>query len=220
MTNKKIKKIIFYGGTGQAKVMKAIADFSELELLIVFDDTEDLVAPFDDIPLCNGNQIENWISSRDDIDEIGFSITIGNPHGKVRLLLSEKLKSLGLTPVTLIHPSAIIAKNALIGEGCQIHAGTIIGEEVQIGNQCIINTKSSIDHETILSDGVELTPNVTLCGNIKIGLCSTIYSSATVLPHLSIGDNVIVGAGSLVTKDITNGSFVYGVPAKLKKKEK
>lgn len=213
-----LKKIVFYGGTGQFKVMKEISDYYNLEILAIFDDTPNLTTPCKEISLFQGSYLEHWVNDRNDISEIGFCISIGNPHGKFRVDLSKKLKSYGLKPVSLIHPSAIIAKNCTIDEGVQIHAGAIVGEEVIIGKQCIINTKASVDHECVLEDGVELTPNATLCGNIKVGKYATIYSSATVLPNLIIGSNSIVGAGSLVNKNIIENTVVVGVPAKFLKK--
>ena len=213
-----IKKIVFYGGTGQAKVMKAIADYYCLETIAVFDDTLNMESPFNGIPIYSGLELESWLKNRNDIHEIGFCISIGNPHGNIRLKLSKKLKHYGLTSISLTHPTAIIAKNSNIGEGAQIHAGAIIGEEVIIGNQCIINTKVSIDHECVLEDGVELTPNVTLCGNVKVENCATVYSSATILPNLIIGSNAVVGANSLVNKNIRKDIIVVGTPAKFLKK--
>ena len=215
---KNIKKIIFYGGTGQSKVMKTIAEYNNLEVLAVFDDTPNLKSPFNNLPIYYGNELENWVKSRNDVDEIGFCVSIGNPHGDARLIIAQKLKSYGLTSISLIHPSAIIAKNSFIGEGVQVHAGAIIGEEDIIGNQCIVNTKSSIDHECVLEDGVEVAPNATLCGNITVKRCATIFSSATILPNLIIGANAIVGANSLVNADVNQDIMVVGSPAKFLKK--
>lgn len=208
-----MKKIIFWGGTGQSKVMRPVAETNGYELVAVFDDTMNLTPPFTDIECFHGSHFQDWIEKRS--NDLYFSITIGNPNGHIRKKLSDMLKMKGLKPATLIHLSAIIAANAIIGEGAQIHAGAIIGEEVIIGDQCIVNTRASIDHECILGTGVEIAPGSTLCGCVILQDFSTVFAGATVFPRVHIGKHAIVGAGSLVTKDIENNAISFGVPAKV-----
>lgn len=69
---------------------------------------------------------------------------------------------------TLAHPSAIIARDAEIGEGTVIMAGVIIQPGVKIGRHCIINTKASIDHDCVIGDFVHIGPGCTLCGNVTV----------------------------------------------------
>jgi sugar O-acyltransferase (sialic acid O-acetyltransferase NeuD family) len=208
-------KIILWGGTGQAKVVRPIIDYFGSEVIAVFDDTLNLTSPFNDVPIYHGwNGFLDWIKDKNR-NEIGFCIAIGNPHGLVRLKLHTELIKEGLKPITLAHPSAIIEKNAVIGEGTQIMAGAIIQAEAKIGRQCIINTKASVDHECILSDGCEIAPGATLCGSIFLGTNVWIGAGATVLPRIKINENSIVGAGALVNKDIEENTTVVGVPVKV-----
>ncbi|MDZ7646829.1 MAG: acetyltransferase [Cytophagales bacterium] len=207
--------VILWGGTGQAKVNRSIIEYYGSKVVAVFDDTPNLISPFQDVEIyCGWNAFLDWINSRLDRSEIGFSIAIGNPHGRVRLKLQEKLIHQGLNPISVIHPTATIAKNATIGRGVQIMAGAIIQPEVKIGDQCIINTNASVDHEDILEDGVEIGPGATLCGNVHIEVNGWIAAGAVILPRLKIGHDSIVGAGSLITKDVLSGLVVYGSPAK------
>jgi sugar O-acyltransferase (sialic acid O-acetyltransferase NeuD family) len=211
------KKIIFWGGTGQAIVNKEIIDLLNFELVAIFDDTINLKSSFNDIRLYNGWEgFKNWKVGKD-LSQYFFSIAIGNPHGDIRVNISEKLKSYGLLPISLIHPSAIINKDTIIGEGVQIMAGVVIQARVVLGNQCIINTNASIDHEVVIGAGCEIGPGATLCGNIQLDNNVWICAGATILPRLKIGENSIVGAGSLLTKSVTSNQIFYGVPAKFKK---
>lgn len=209
------KEIILYGGTGQAKVVKPIIEFYESKVIAVFDDTIGLEPPFKDVKLfCGFESLLEW-KEKVASEKIGFSITIGNPYGNVRLKLHDKLVRLGFTPTIIIHPESIIAKNCEIGDGSQIMAGAVIMPEAKIGRQCIINTNASIDHECIIDDGCEVAPGATLCGNVKMHRNSWVCSGATVLPRMSIGENSIVGAGSVVINDIEDNKTVVGVPAKI-----
>jgi sugar O-acyltransferase (sialic acid O-acetyltransferase NeuD family) len=212
--NKLPPKVILWGGTGQAKVVRPIVEYYGAKVVAVFDDTPNLKPPFSDIELyCGCEGFQKWIDSQRR-EELGFSITIGNPHGRVRLRLHDFLVKEGLTPITVVHPTAWIAENAIIGLGSQVMAGAIIGAEARVGRECIINTKASVDHEVVLEDGVEIAPGATLCGIVHVGTAAWICAGATILPRVNIGADAIVGAGAVVTRDIPAGVKVVGIPAR------
>ena len=149
------EEIIFFGGTGQAKVVRPIIEYYGSKVVAVFDDTPKLQKPFQDIPLYLGNEFKEWIQTQRKL-KLGFCVTIGNPHGRLRIKLHHELEEEGLTPITLAHPTAFISQNAKIGVGSQIMAGSIIGPEVELGQDCIINTNANVDHESFLESGVEI----------------------------------------------------------------
>jgi sugar O-acyltransferase (sialic acid O-acetyltransferase NeuD family) len=207
-------KIILWGGTGQAKVVRPIIEYYGAKVVAVFDDTQNLTPPFSDIELhCGYEEFKRWVAIQNR-SELGFCIAIGNPHGRVRVQLHDKLKQEGLQPVTLAHPTASIADNAVVESGAQIMAGAVIAPEAKIGRECIINTKASVDHECILKDGVEVGPGATLCGLVKVGTNGWICAGATILPRINIGADAIIGAGAVVTKNVPAGQTVVGVPAR------
>ncbi|MBU1668536.1 acyltransferase [bacterium] len=80
------------------------------------------------------------------------------------------------------------------------HYGVTIEAYVQIGSHCSIYSVSTIDNK---QGAVHLKKNA------RIG------SHSTVLPNVTIGENSIVGAHSLVTEDIPDNVLAYGVPAKV-----
>jgi len=205
---------IIWGGTGQAKIVRPIIENHGLEVLAIFDDTEGLTPPFNDIPLYFGNDYDSWISQVDKRD-LKFCVAIGNPSGLVRIRIANRLTSDGLTPIDAVHKTAFISNSAVIGSGCQISAGATVLEEAVLGIQCIVNTNASVDHECVLGNGVEISPGVTLCGNVTIDDGAWIGAGATVLPGLQIGENSIVGAGALVVEDVPPNVVVVGVPSRI-----
>lgn len=213
------KKVIVWGGTGQSIVVRPIFEHFGSKIIAIFDDKVGLQSPFRDIPLyCGWDAFQLWIK-KENCQELGFCIAIGNPHGRIRLQLHERLKAEGLQPTTIAHPSAWIASDAEIGEGSQIMAGAIIQPQTRLGRYCIINTKASVDHEDVLADGVEIAPGATLCGDVSVGINAWICAGATVLPRIKIRADAVVGAGAVVTRDVPAGITVIGVPARPLKKQ-
>jgi len=209
------EEVVIWGALGQVLLTRDVIELNGSKVIAVFAEDDKHKAPFPDVPLYFGwEQFESWIRDKDP-SRIGFSLSI-NMDGRKRLAYHEKLTAKGLKPVTLIHPSAVIAGDAQIGEGSQIMAGVVIGPRARIGKQCIVNTRAGIDHETVLEDGAEISPGATLCGLIRVGTCSWIAAGATVLPMVRIGENAVVGAGSVVNKDVPAGTTVVGIPARPK----
>lgn len=200
-------RVILWGGTGQAKVVRPIIEYFEGKVVAVFDDTPGLKPPFSDVELHPGQTFETWIKTQE-TEGMGFCIAIGNPHGRVRLKLHDILARAGLSPVTVIHHTAWIAPTAKIGVGSQILAGAIVAAEAELGRQCIVNCNALVEHEAVLADAVEVAPSATVLGLTYVGVNSFIGAGATVLSRLKIGSDVTIGAGSVVAGDIADGETV------------
>lgn len=207
-------QVILWGGTGQAKVVRPILEHCGASIAAVFDDTEGLPSPFPDVPILRGwAGFQEWIRGRDR-KRLGFCAAVGNPHGRFRLALHAKMTAEGLSPVTIAHPAAYVEPSASVGAGTQIMAGAYVGVEAKLGLQCIINTMASVDHEDEIGDGSEIAPGGVLCGSVRMGINAWVCAGARVLPRLGIGDDAIVGAGAVVTRDVPAGATVIGVPAR------
>lgn len=207
---------VFWGGTGQAKVMRSLIQDLGHDVCAVIDDTPDLLSPFSGVPIFRGrNELEKMFMEVPATRSASYIITIGNPHAIARVELSSILASRGLKPYNAIHPSAIIRSNAQLGTSLQIHPFALVETDVIIGNHCIINSRATVEHECVLAQGVEIGPSATVCGRVSIEENSWIGAGATILPRVKIGKNVIVGAGAVVTDDIQDNEIHVGVPAKL-----
>ena len=143
-------------------------------------------------------------------------ITIGDCN--IRKDISRKIKVNRY--LTALHPSAIISPHCFVGDGTVIMPGVIINSDVIIGKHCIINTKSSVDHECRVADFVHIAPGATLSGNVDIGECSWIGVGTCVKQGIKIGSNCIIGAGSVVVRNIPDNVIAYGNPCKVIKQNK
>lgn len=208
-----LKPIIFWGASGQAKVLHEFIDRLGYTLAAVFDNARETVPPFPDVPLHYGpDGFRQWHENQGE-REIAALVAIGGGRGQDRLELQRFLQSEGLKAIVAIHPTAFVAANARVGEGSQILAQAAVCAEAQLGAACIVNTKASVDHECVLGLGVHIGPGATVAGCVRVDDYAFVGSGAVVLPRVRIGRNVIVGAGAVVTKDLPDFSVAVGNPA-------
>jgi len=80
--------------------------------------------------------------------------------------------------------------------------GITIEDNVQIGSHCSIYSLSTIDNKQ---------------GKVHIKRNAVIGTHSTIMPHITIGENAIVGAYSFVTSDIPDNAVAFGIPAKIKR---
>ena len=118
---------------------------------------------------------------------------------------------------TLIDPSVEISKYSSIGEGTIICAHTILTVNVEIGRHVIINLDCTIGHDAVLEDFVTLYPSVNISGNVKVGRDTELGTGVQIIQGKAIGESIIVGAGSVVIRDIVNEGTYVGVPTRVVK---
>ena len=126
-----------------------------------------------------------------------------------------------------------ISKGAVIGENCVVGEGVHIGPNIIIGDNCKIQNHSLLYEGVTLEDNVFLGPNTITTNDFtpqvggdwknsnrfrktlfKQG-CS-IGANSTIICGVTIGENSLIGAGSVITKNIPKNSTAFGNPAKLK----
>jgi len=113
---------------------------------------------------------------------------------------------------TFIGPFVEIQKDVKIGKNCKVQSHAFICELVEIGNNCFISHGAMFIND-VFSIGGPARGNRTLWKSTKIGNNVSIGTNATILP-VNICDNVVIGAGAVVTKDITSPGIYAGNPAK------
>lgn len=134
------------------------------------------------------------------------------PEGS-RASLYQKLKNIGYSFASIVHPTAYIGRGVSLAEGVQIMAGAVIQSGTSIGVNSIVNTKASVDHDCRIGRNVHLAPGVVLSGNVEVGDGSHVGIGACVIQNIKIGSNVMIAAGAAVIKMVPDSTTVKGVPA-------
>jgi sugar O-acyltransferase (sialic acid O-acetyltransferase NeuD family) len=208
--------MLIVGAKGFAKeVLEILHQLNETRNLVFYDDvnnnTPDLL--FNCFPVIKN--IDAAVEYLKNIDN-RFTLGIGNPISRKNL--ADKFNNIGGEFTSTISPDSKIGNfGSVINLGCNIMSGAIISNDVHISIGCIVYFNSIITHDCYIDKFVEISPGAKILGRTKIGSYSQIGCNAVILPDLTIGHNVVVAAGSVVTKNIPDNCMVAGVPAIIKK---
>jgi len=117
----------------------------------------------------------------------------------------------------------VIGDNTVIGDNVRIGSFCDIGKDVKIGKNCVIQCHVTISNGTVIGDNVFLGPKATILNDKyidgRIQPCqihdgARIGGASIILPGVTVGKDALVGAGSVVTRDVPDGKLVYGNPAR------
>jgi len=140
-------------------------------------------------------------------------LAIGIPAARRRV--AEALQLRGATFLTLIHPTAIVAPTAEIGEGAILCPYSIVSDSARVGRCALLNYHASLGHDASVGEYAVLSPYATLGGNAQIAEDVFLGMHASVGPGRRIGARSKISANSCALADAPTDSIIYGVPGRV-----
>lgn len=136
-------------------------------------------------------------------------------HNAARLAAAERLRRLGFGFPVLVHPSAVLAGSALLGEGTVVLPRVVLGAQARVGAFGILNSGCIVEHDALLAEGVHVGPGAVLPGHATVGARTLLGAGSCAVVGARIGADVVVGAGAAVVQQVPEGATVAGVPARV-----
>lgn len=131
----------------------------------------------------------------------------------VRIVEPVNLYGCTLGDDCFVGPFVEIQRGVVIGKRCKIQSHAFICELVTIGDDCVVSHGAKFINDPFSSGG-PAQGDRRLWRSTRVGSHVSIGTNATILP-VSIGDHVVVGAGAVVTRDLTEPGIYAGNPARL-----
>lgn len=129
-----------------------------------------------------------------------------------KMMLENCGRKVNIEKNAYFSPKVSLGDYSGIGVNAKIHGKCIIGHHVMMGEECIVITRNHNYSRTdipMMEQGFDEEMPVVIGNDVWIG------DRVTILPGVHIGDGCIIGAGTVVTKDIPSYSIAAGVPARV-----
>lgn len=206
------KKIILVGGGGHCKSVIDVAESAGFQIQGLLD-----------IPENVGKKVLGYsIVGTDDqipdyVNDALFIVTVGHiKDAALRIKLHQKIDDAGGTLATIIASTAHVSQYAQINEGSVIMHQAVVNADAIIGRGCIINTFANIEHDVKIGDYCHISTGAMINGNCVVGNETFFGSQSVMVNGVEIISGCVIGAGSLIRKNIIHKGIYSGNPATLK----
>lgn len=114
---------------------------------------------------------------------------------------------------TLVHPTVVMSQWVTLGPGTVVCAGVVLTCQIEIGEHCHLNLNTTVGHDCTFGAYCTVAPGVNVSGNCEFGDRVDVGTQAAFRQGLRVCDDVVVGMGAVVVKDIDEPGTYVGVPA-------
>lgn len=149
-------------------------------------------------------------------EKVDENVHIAIGDNETRKALALKAQESGKSLLCIKHPASSIAQSAFIGDGVFLASGCVVAAESRIQTAVIINHNSVVDHDTSIGAFSHIAPGAILCGYCNVGESVLVGAKACVLPTIHVGNAATIGAGAVVTRNVSENSVSLGVPSEVR----
>lgn len=213
-----MKKSIIIGAGTQGQVYASYLKEAGINVIGFIDDNENLVGQeVINIPVL-GKYSDLFSSKFKNLVQDVYC-PIGNNSVRVEYLSTLKKEGYGIPG--FIHHTVSIAPDVEIGEAVYMLAGNIVMPHTTIGNYIMVNMDSTIAHHVCIEDGVFISSGVNIGAMINVREKAYIGMGVTAMTGISeIGKETLIGAGTVIIRDVQEYTTVVGNPARIIKTKK
>lgn len=133
----------------------------------------------------------------------------------LRRAVATRAKSAGAEFVSLVYPGAVVGPTVRLGEGVVIAAGCALTTNIRLGNHVHLNLGCTVGHDSVIGDFTTLSQGVRVPGFVTIKEGCDFGTGAVCIDRITVFEWSIVGAGSVLIKDVPADTTVVGVPARV-----
>lgn len=204
------KDIVIIGASGFGReVAWLIEELDEWNIKGFIDDSDTLL----------GSSVNNYpvLGKTKDLlvcrEEIYVVIAIGNPEIRKNIYQSLSQNHVLSFP-NIIAKDVRIDKTIKLGIGNIICTHNVLTTNITLGNFNHINLSCTLGHDTVIHDFVTIYPGVNVSGNVTVHSYSELGTGSKIIQGKTINENIIVGAGGVVVRNLTQPGTYVGVPVK------
>lgn len=207
MTTPSGPRVVIFGASGHGKVVadallaagRAVDGFLD-------DDDRKHGSKLMGLPVLGGR---SWLA-----ENRAVAVALGVGANDARAKVASVIEELGLELVTVIHPTAIVARSASIDRGAVVLARSVVNADARVERCAILNTGAIVEHDCVVGEFAHVSPSASMGGGSRVLAFAQCGIGAILLPGVTVGRNTIVGAGATVTRDLPASVVAMGTPAR------
>lgn len=136
---------------------------------------------------------------------------------RLRTRFYQQAKGRGYSPASYVSPRAFVWRNVELGEHCFIFENNVVQPFVRVGANVVLWSGNHIGHHSRIGSNCFISSHVVVSGNCDVGESCFLGVNCTLIDSIRLGRDSLIGAGALVTREVTENQLVKGSPGEVAK---